>query len=289
MNKKRGLGRGLEALIPMAREGSGRDTVIEIPLEDIIPGQRQARKTFDEAKLRELSASIKDLGVIQPIVVRTGKEGGFELIAGERRWRASKEAGLKMIPAVVRDFKDEDAAAVSLVENIQRADLNPLEEAAAYKQLMEDYGMTQEQLAGRVGKSRSVIANTIRLLELPESIKTLVYGNDLTAGHARALLALAGKEKRIAAAEAIKNQGLNVRQTERLVQKLIEADKQKKTKSSPPKRFYAVLEIASRIENSLGCPAKIRKKRKGRFIVELELGSETDLLKLIDTITLKHR
>lgn len=289
MNKKRGLGRGLEALIPMAREGAGRETVIEIPLEDIVPGQRQARKTFDEAKLRELSASIKDLGVIQPIVVRMGKEGGFELIAGERRWRASKEAGLKMIPAVVRDFKDEDAAAVSLVENIQRADLNPLEEAAAYKQLMEDYGMTQEQLAGRVGKSRSLIANTIRLLELPESIKTLVYSNDLTAGHARALLALTGKEKRIAAAEAIKNQGLNVRQTERLVQKLIEADKQKKTKSQPAKRFYAVLEIASRIENSLGCPAKIRKKRKGKFVVELELGSEADLLKLIDTITLKPR
>lgn len=288
MNKKRGLGRGLEALIPIAKESLGKETVKDIPLEDITPGQRQARKTFDEAKLRELAASIKELGVIQPIVVRPAKEGGFELIAGERRWRACKEAGLKMIPAVVKDFKDEDATAVSLVENIQRADLNPLEEAAAYKQLADDYGMTQEQVASRVGKSRSVIANTIRLLELPESVKSLVYSDELTAGHARALLALTGEEKRVAAAGTIINQKLNVRQAERLIQRLIEEEKQKRVKSPPKKKSWAVLEVAARIENSLGCRAKIRKKRKGKFVVELELGSEGDLLKLIDTIT-SHR
>lgn len=222
MNRKSGLGRGLGALIPAEySEDAAVDTspgVFEVSVAAVRPNPRQPRAHFDEESLAGLTASITELGVLQPILVRAAGDGEYELIAGERRWRASKRAGLQTIPVVVRDAEtDASLLEQALVENLHRADLNPMEEAAAYQQLIEDFGLTQEAAAKRVGKSRAAVSNTLRLFQLPPAIQALVAENQLSAGHARALLGTPDRAYQTALAQRIVRDGLSVRETEEAV------------------------------------------------------------------------
>ncbi len=213
--QRRGLGRGLAALIPQ-EPGSG-NMFAEIPLSAIAPNPRQPRGVFDEDELEGLATSIRDLGLLQPLVVRRAGDDRYELIAGERRLRASRIAGLTAVPAIIRDTDDTDLLKEALVENIHRVQLNPLEEAAAYQQLLEDFGVTQEELARRLGKSRPSISNGLRLLTLPPAVQRKVAAGVLSAGHAKAVLALPDKRAQEALADRIVAEGLSVRATEEIV------------------------------------------------------------------------
>ncbi|MDX1659003.1 MAG: ParB/RepB/Spo0J family partition protein [Nitriliruptorales bacterium] len=216
MNQRRGgLGRGLAALIPPGERGTAQ--LQDIPLSAISPNPRQPRGVFDEEELEGLATSIRDIGLLQPIVVRPLEDERYELVAGERRLRAAKMAGLTTIPAVVRETDDEALLKEALVENIHRVQLNPLEEAAAYSQLLDDFGFTQEELADRLGKSRPTISNSLRLLSLPPAVQRKVAAGVLTAGHAKALLALDERSQQERFAERIVNEGLSVRATEEMV------------------------------------------------------------------------
>lgn len=228
--KKRGLGRGLEALLGGAREielgdedgiagVSAQESVSSLPLDLIQRGRYQPRRDFDPDSLRELADSIAAQGVIQPIVVRPIGEGRYEIVAGERRWRASQQAGLREIPVVVRDVDEQAAIAIALIENIQRADLNPLEEAEALARLLTEFGLTHQQVAEAVGKSRTTVTNLLRLLELNDEVKGYLRGGRLEMGHARALLGLRGPQQSRAAGEVVAR-GLSVRETERRVRRL---------------------------------------------------------------------
>ena len=234
---RRGLGRGLDALLGEAQ--SAAESLTEIPIEQIEPNPRQPRKTFDVVALDELAVSIKASGVIQPIVVRRGPAGRWQLIAGERRWRAARQAGLDRIPAVVREATDSESLELALVENLLREDLNPMEEAEAYQQILAEFGWTQEQLAQRVGRDRSTIANSLRLLKLPLSIQDDLRANRLTMGHARALLALTSLADQMKLRDDILSQSWSVRATEEGVQK---------QRAVPPPRRSAEL---SALEDSL--------------------------------------
>jgi ParB family transcriptional regulator, chromosome partitioning protein len=222
MNRKSGLGRGLGSLIPAEySDAAGTESVrgaFEVSVAAVRPNPRQPRAHFDEESLAGLTASIAEIGVLQPVLVREAGEGEYELIAGERRWRASKRAGLQTIPVVVRDA-DTDASLLeqALVENLHRADLNAMEEAAAYQQLIEDFGLTQDAVAKRVGKSRAAVSNTLRLFQLPPAIQALVAESQLTAGHARALLGTPDRAYQTALAQRIVRDGLSVRETEEAV------------------------------------------------------------------------
>jgi len=218
--RRSGLGRGLGALIPTDLAGSNRTSaLVELPISSVEPNRFQPRDLFDEEALLALSASIRELGVLQPILVRPLEDDRFELIAGERRWRAARRAGLSSIPAIVREIDDTSSLEQALVENLHRADLGALEEAAAYQQLIEDFGLTQEQVATRVGKSRSAVANTLRLLQLPPSVQRLLVDGRLSAGHARALLGCADRSRLETLAALIVAEGWNVRQTEEAVRR----------------------------------------------------------------------
>jgi ParB family chromosome partitioning protein len=276
---KRGLGKGLGALIPM--DEKGEENVTEIPLKEIFANQNQPRKNFDEDKLKELAESMKEHGVLQPVILRK-KTKGYELVAGERRWRAAKMAGLEKIPAIVKELSDADVMEIALIENLQREDLNPLEEAMAYKQLMDEFGMTQEELSKRVGKSRSQIANTVRLLNLEKEIKDLIADEKLTAGHARALLAIEDKNERIKLAKKISEENLSVRQIEEIVKvksSKKNADKNKRNQDINP----AFLDISEKLQGILGTRVKIKGSEK-RGKIEIEFYSEDELERILETI-----
>jgi ParB family chromosome partitioning protein len=213
--QRRGLGRGLAALIP--QDNGGGLAFAEVPLSAVAPNPRQPRGVFDEDELEGLATSIRDIGLLQPLVVRRVGEDRYELVAGERRLRASRIAGLTTVPAIIRETDDDDLLKEALVENIHRVQLNPLEEAAAYQQLLEDFGVTQEELARRLGKSRPTISNGIRLLTLPPAVQRKVAAGVLSAGHAKAVLALPDKRSQEALADRIVAEGLSVRATEELV------------------------------------------------------------------------
>jgi ParB family chromosome partitioning protein len=215
--RRSGLGKGLGALIPTDITGEAGSALREVPVGSIAPNPHQPRAYFDEESLASLTASVAELGVLQPILVRELPDDRFELIAGERRWRAAKRAGLPSIPVVVRDVDDVLSLEQALVENLHREDLNPLEEAAAYQQLMEDFSLTQEQVAQKVGKSRSSVANTLRLFQLPPSIQRLVAENQLAAGHAKALLGTPDRAFQELLAKRIVAEGLSVREAEEAV------------------------------------------------------------------------
>lgn len=218
MGRRSGLGKGLGALIPASERAEDSESELrEIPIANIEPNQHQPRNYFDEEALVTLAASITEVGVLQPILVRAAGNDHYELIAGERRWRASKRAGLQTIPAIVRTVESELSLEQALVENLHREDLSPLEEAAAYHQLMEEFGLTQERVAERVGKSRSTVANTIRLLQLPPSVQQLIARGDLTAGHARALLGSPDRNFQEELAQLAVDEELTVREVEEQV------------------------------------------------------------------------
>ncbi|MDQ5768416.1 ParB/RepB/Spo0J family partition protein [Thiothrix subterranea] len=277
MAKKPSLGRGLDILLSSVR-GDGEqsdDTVLkQLPVERIRPGQYQPRTRMDPDALQELADSIKAQGLVQPIVVRKLGGGEYELIAGERRWRASQLAGLHTIPAVVREVPDQSVAAMSLIENIQREDLNALEEASGLRRLIDEFGLTHQQTAEAVGRSRAAVTNLLRLLELQAETKALVDAGQLEMGHARALLGLHGQQQ-IDIAQKVAQQQLSVRETERLVKSLLEAGQKPVTvfKPSPD-----VVKLEQTLADTLGAKVAIRYNRtgKGKLVIEYNSLDELD-------------
>lgn len=277
MAKKPGLGRGLDMLLSSSSSsGASKDSELKkLPVEKIHKGEYQPRLSIDPDALQELAESIKAQGLVQPVVVRRLDSGEYELIAGERRWRASQIAGLHEIPAIVREIPDQAAAAMSLIENIQREDLNPLEEAIAMNRLIGDFGLTHQQTAEAVGRSRSAVTNLLRLMELEDETKELLDSRALDMGHARALLALKGIEQ-TATAHLIAKKGMSVRDTERLIKKMLSAEP--KTEKKPPAKALEVQKLEEDLSQKLGAKVAIQynTKGKGKLVVEYNNLDELD-------------
>lgn len=297
MVRRSGLGRGLGALIPTDITGEAGSALREVPVESIAPNPNQPRRYFDEEALATLTASVAELGVLQPILVRELADDRFELVAGERRWRAAKRAGLPSIPVVVRAVDDVLSLEQALVENLHREDLNPLEEAAAYQQLMEDFDLTQEQVAQKVGKSRSAVTNTLRLFQLPPSIQRLVAENQLAAGHAKALLGTPDRLFQEQLARTIVAEGLSVREAEEAVRSHNEASDQEPAGDPGPaapqgapggKRLRApgLLELEELLAEHLDTRVKVTMgSPNGRGKVVVEFGGLEDLERIYRTMT----
>lgn len=320
-NRRGGLGRGLGALIPTAppgtspppatavpMAGAGGSPVpqaaasgvhdeqlspvpgvrlAEIPVDSITPNQRQPRQVFDEDALEELKVSIQEVGFLQPIVVREGEADQYELVMGERRWRAAQALGRETIPAIIRETRDDAMLRDALLENIHRANLNPLEEAAAYQQLLDEFGATHDELAKRIGRSRPQISNTIRLLNLPPQVQRRVAAGILSAGHARALLSLGSVEEQEALAHRIVAEGLSVRMTEEVV-KLALADAAESRKSNPPQRRArpqapGLTELANKLSDRFDTRVKVALgKSKGK--ITIEFATIDDLERIVGVI-----
>ncbi len=282
--RRRALGRGLGALIPRQQQDGNPREYQYLALDDIRPADVQPRRDFDEAGLRELAESIGESGVIQPLVVRQADDG-YELIAGERRWRAAQMAGEEQVPAVVKDVTDAEAYALALVENVQREDLNPMEEAGAYARLLEEYDFTQDDIAQQVGKSRSTVANAVRLLTLPQKVCNLVATGELSAGHARALVGLPANIAQRLATRIVK-QGLTVRQAEELARSMKE-DGDKKPKPGSDKPTYRedsqTRHITNQLQHALGTRVKLRDKH-GKGKVEIYYDDYEVLQTVLDRI-----
>ena len=274
-----GLGRGLDALFAQNTLEDGVSTVT-LPLDEIVPNREQPRKQFDEEALADLSASIAQHGVLQPLLVRPMPDGTYQLVAGERRWRASRMAGLTEVPVVIRDMNEQEAAELALIENLQREDLNPMEEAIGYRTLMDNYGMTQEQAAQVVNTSRPAVANALRLLQLPEAVAELVSAGKLSAGHARTVLAFEGEQAQTDAAKQAVDKGLSVRELEKMAKA---AKRTPRTPAEPKRRdsFYDEVELALR--ESLGRQVKVTANPKGGTL-QIEFFDPEDLRALANKL-----
>lgn len=273
MNSPRGLGRGLGALIPADQPVGESEVFLEVPTDSIVPNQYQPRDHFDEESLASLTKSVRELGVLQPLLVRRSDDG-YELIAGERRWRAAQQASLKSVPVVIREADDTASLEQALVENLHRQDLNPLEEAAAYQQLIGDFGMKQDQVARRVGKSRSAVANTLRLLQLPTFVQKLLSSGTLTAGHARALLGVSSENEMKKLVDEIVDKNLTVRDVESRLKSATADEEALKEEASAPKeigatRDPAFLELEELLSRRLDTRTNVRMGPKtGKLTIE---------------------
>jgi ParB family chromosome partitioning protein len=282
--KKRGLGRGLDALIqgPGVLEGPppAEGGVRKLPVAALKPNRLQPRASFDEEELESLAASIRSQGLVQPLVVTVESDGSYSIVAGERRWRAARRAGLEEVPVVVRgDLDDRARLELALVENLQRTDLNALEEAEAYAALREKFGLAQEEIAARVGKGRTTITNALRLLKLPQEIRELLRGGQLTAGQARPLLALAGPDPQIALAERAVREGLSARQLERLA-----ASPQERPKRRPARKVEVNTAAAEeKLTRRLQTRVEIRRRGKGGQL-QIHFHSEEELMRLYELL-----
>jgi ParB family chromosome partitioning protein len=282
MTKKRGLGKGLGALISSTTEqwepSEPSAGLRQVPVGEIIPNPHQPRAPLDENELTELTASITEHGLLQPVIVTwTGDQ--YQLIAGERRWRAALQAGFETIPAIVKEATPQEMLELALVENIQRDDLNPLEEAAAFRQLMDEFGLTQEQVAERVNKSRSAVGNTVRLLKLPAVVLAALLENKITEGHGRALLSLPTTEAQVVALQTILKRRLNVRQAEELVRRLLGQEPKPKRRPLAPE----IKAIQERLRQELGTKVNISHTSKGGKVV-IHYYSDEDLQSLLEQI-----
>lgn len=283
-NKNTGLGRGLRALIPTEPEqAEGSVEIVELPLDRIKPGVFQARHDFDPEAMDELAASIKTHGVMQPVVVRPLGDELYELIIGERRWRASQLAALATIPCVIRHVGDQISSEMMLVENIQREDFNPMEEADAYKRLKDEFQLTQEEIASRVGKSRSFIANSMRLLQLPEGIQNLLAQGQLSVGHGKVLLGLNDRQQQLGLAAEIVKKGLTVREAEQAAGRLLH---QKKAQPEKKEQDLVMADTEDRLRQLLGTKVKIKKGRRGGKI-EIDFYNGDELERLLEFL-LEH-
>lgn len=282
--KRGGLGRGLNALVSEAEYETGGSSAsasnaaseTKLPIEDIVPNPNQPRIHFNETELRELSESIQEHGVLQPLLVR--KHGnGYEIIAGERRYQASKLAGLEELPVIIKDVNDEEMLALALIENLQRSDLNPVEEAKGYRQLIDASGMTQEALSKAVSKSRSAITNSLRLLDLPEVVQQMIFGGKLTAGHARAILAVPYEDARIRLAEKVVAEGLSVRATENLAPLFSAGETPKTSRPATPQSFKKAARVLRQVFNT-----NVRvKSSRGKNKIEIEFKDEEELSRIL--------
>lgn len=286
--KKGGLGRGLDALFAdNSVEENSSASAVKLSLNEIEPNKDQPRKTFDEKALSELADSIAQHGVIQPLLVRPMPDGSYQLVAGERRWRAARRAGLSEVPVVIREMSDSEMMELALIENLQREDLNPIEEAEGLQQLIHTYGLTQETAAARVGRSRPAIANALRLLSLPTPILELTRDGKISAGHARALLSLNDEEKMVEIADQILKKEISVREVERLAK--VAAKEKKQPENHPLRRdtFYDEVELA--LTNSLGRRIKVNlNKKENRGTIEIEFFDQNDLTDLSRLLDPEH-
>lgn len=285
MTRPTGLGRGLGALIPTAAQG--QSGLLTVKLSALVPNKRQPRGLFDEERLEELARSLQEVGVLQPLLVRALDDERFEIIAGERRYRAARLAGLDEVPVVVRQTGDDQMLTEALVENIHRADLNPLEEAAAYQQLLEDFGMTHEVLAGRLGRSRSAISNTLRLLSLPPGLQQKVAAGVLSAGHARALLAIDDPRRQETVAQRVIAEELSVRATEELVRRLLASDSGTSmadlAAAAKARRASPFEGLQRRLSDALATKVQIKgSARRGRLVIDY--AGQADLERLLDIL-----
>ena len=284
VKKRGGLGRGLNALVSEAEYETGGSAAsasnaaseTKLPIEDIVPNPNQPRIHFNETELRELSESIQEHGVLQPLLVR--KHGnGYEIIAGERRYQASKLAGLEELPVIIKEVNDEEMLALALIENLQRSDLNPVEEAKGYRQLIDASGMTQEALSKAVSKSRSAITNSLRLLDLPEVVQQMIFEGKLTAGHARAILAVPYEDARIRLAEKVVAEGLSVRVTENLAPLFSAGETPKTSRPATPQSFKKAARVLRQLFNT-----NVRvKSSRGKNKIEIEFKDEEELSRIL--------
>lgn len=286
--KKQALGNGLEGMFGIEettvekKEDVSRETLLR--LSEIEPNRTQPRRNFDEDALQELADSIQQYGVIQPIVVqKKGKR--YEIIAGERRWRAARKAGLLEVPVIVKEFAPEDVFAIALIENIQRQDLNPIEEAQAYSRLIEEHNLKQDELAEKVSKNRVTITNSMRLLKLDERVQQMLIDNMLTGGHARALLGITDKDQQHVVAMKVFDEKLSVRETESLVKRLTE-DKKDKNGTKPEKKddSFIYRDLENRMKDILGTKVEIKNKAKNKGRIEIEYYSMEELERIIEMI-----
>ena len=304
---KKGLGKGLGAIFgedvvkenkeetekkakakaeaKAAEEMDEKGRILMLKLDLVQPNKEQPRKTFDEEKINELAESIKNYGMLQPLLVQKN-DSFYEIIAGERRWRAAKAAGLKEVPAVLKEYSKQEAMEISLIENVQRADLNPIEEALGYRQLIDEFGLTQEEIAVRVAKSRTVITNTMRLLKLDEQIQNMLVQGVITSGHARALLSLEDIQMQLKAAKEILDKKLSVRETERLVKRLQkEASGEKKEEKKKDETLALIYQdLEDRMKSVMGTKVSIHNKDKNKGRIEIEYYSEAELERIVEMI-----
>ena len=280
----KGLGRGLGALLGDFSEPAAQPQTL--PIQSVEPNPLQPRKTFDEEELQQLSDSIREHGIIQPLAVRPGEHGVYQIIAGERRWRAARLAGLAEVPVYILQADDRAVMELALIENLQRQDLNPIEEAGGYKTLMEEYGLTQEETAARVGQSRPAVTNALRLLSLPLPLQDMLVAGTLSPGHARAILSLRSEAMQLSAAQKVQALHLSVRQTETLCRHMERAAQEEAAEPQPLTVNY-IAECEKDLSRRLGRKVKIvNGKRKGRF--ELEFYGQDDLQRLLDLLKALH-
>lgn len=286
--KRKGLGKGLDSLIPQIEptaevpvEKEKPDTFMK--LSKIEPNRNQPRKNFDEDALQELSESIRQFGVIQPLIVQK-KDDYYEIIAGERRWRAAKLAGLKEIPVIIKDYTDQEVVEISLIENIQREDLNPIEEAFAYKRLLEEFHLKQDEVAERVSKSRTAVTNSMRLLKLDPRVQEMVIDEMITTGHARAILSIEDKDLQYATAVKVFDEKLSVRETERLVKKAGKPVEEKETPETD-KNSFIYENMEEKIKGIFGTKVRVNHKKNNKGKIEIEYYSNEELERIYDLIT----
>lgn len=288
--KSKGLGRGLGALlntdeaVKIENTQSNDDKgILELKISEVEPNKTQPRSHFDDDALKSLSDSIKEYGVLSPIVVSKNENGFYMIIAGERRWRAAKLAGLKKIPAIIKEYDYKETMEIALIENLQREDLNPIEEAEGFKELMEIYKLTQEEVSKKMGKSRSAVANSVRLLSLPEKVRKMLINKEISSGHARAILSLNDEKVMLSVAEKIINEGLNVRQTENYVSKLLKEPKKKEINKNDEELLRYLSSLEKNLGSHLGTKVKIHHgKSKGK--IEIEYYSNEDFERIMNII-----
>ncbi len=288
MTVKRGLGKGLGAFFPTADTITEREEKFEIPVKLVKPNPFQPRRIFDQEALDELARSIRQYGVIQPVIVRRSPDG-YDLVAGERRWRACQLAGLNVIPAVVRDYTDSEMTEIALIENLQRKDLNPLEEAEAFQRLISEFGLTQEEVARKIGRSRSMVANMIRLLNLQPAVQEFVSRGTLSMGQARPLLAVEDAELQCEAARIIIEEDLNARDAEELVKRLTSKKQQKPTVAPviEPNEFF-ITEMEDKFKLALGTQVRI-KPGKLKSKLEIEFYNSEDLERILECVSAQQQ
>lgn len=291
---KRGLGKGLDAMIPIPENSTSekaapdktesKDPETIVRITQIEPNREQPRKNFDEDALQELADSIKQFGLLQPILVQDRKTY-YEIIAGERRWRAAKLAGLKEVPVIIRDYSEQEIVEISLIENIQREDLNPIEEAQAYKRLLTEFNLKQDEVAERVSKSRTAVTNSMRLLKLCDEVQQMIIDEMLSTGHARALISIEDPEQQYTIAQKIFDEKLSVRDVEKLVKNLNKPEKVKKETSDDSGLDVIYQDVAEKLKQSLGTKVEISSKGNGTGKIEIEFYNHDDLDRIIELLS----
>lgn len=300
--KRNGLGKGLDSLIPnksskspssaekqnvkneKEEKAAGSGEVL-VKINEVEPNREQPRKDFDEDSLMELADSIKQFGILQPLIVQKKKDY-YEIIAGERRWRAAKLAGIKEVPIIIKDYTDQEIVEISLIENIQRENLNPIEEAMAYKRLLEEFNLKQDEVAERVSKSRTAVTNSMRLLKLSDRVQQMIVDDMISTGHARALLAIDDEEQQYMLANKIFDEKLSVRETEKLVKAL--KNPKKGVKKAREERMFVYNDLADHMKNIIGTKVSVNPKANGKGKIEIEYYSEEELERIYDLIMSIH-